>query len=152
MKDYLHTKLMIKTIFVMDPVHVSFDYRFASTSSIRCLERLKPYTPIEISSSLGLMGFSSWASLTNPKVGLGKKYKRQLFSSMKQCRKIIYVIYIKKFQCFICYLNFHRNIPWKKRLHKKEIRRCIKNKTRWHWSSERSKTTERNWQKKIKKD
>ena len=59
----------------MESFQVSFDYRFASTSSIRCLDRLKPYSPIEISSSLGLMGFSSWASLTNPKVGLGKTYK-----------------------------------------------------------------------------
>ena len=67
----------------MEPLQVSFDYRFASSSSIRCLDRMKPYLPTEISSSLGLMGFSSWASLTNPKVGLGKTYKHKIILFMK---------------------------------------------------------------------
>ena len=62
-------------IKIMEPLRVSFDYRFSSTNSIRCLDRLKPYTPVDISASLGLMGFSSWASLTNQKIGLGKKWK-----------------------------------------------------------------------------
>ena len=49
-------------------------------------------------------------------------------------------------------MQFHRNVPWEKWLHKKEIRWCIENKIRWHWSQERSKTTEGNKQKKIEKD
>ena len=78
----------------MESFQVSFDYRFVSTSSIRCLDRLKPYSPIEISSSLGLMGFSSWASLTNPKVGLGKTYKLIIVFLY------VFILYIQYEKCF----------------------------------------------------
>ena len=49
----------------------SSDARFSSNSSVRMMPKYsKPYSPCQVSLSLGILGFSSWATLVPGKISM----------------------------------------------------------------------------------
>ena len=48
----------------------SSDAHFSSNSSVRMMPVSKPYSPCQVSLSLGILGFSSWATLVPGKISI----------------------------------------------------------------------------------
>ena len=64
----------------------SSDARFSSNSSrIRMMPISKPYSPCQVSLSLGILGFSSWATLVPGKISIfnDKKCHFNYFSNFQ---------------------------------------------------------------------
>ena len=53
----------------MESGSISSDARLSSNSSVRMMPKYsKPYSPCQVSLSLGILGFSSWATLVPGKI------------------------------------------------------------------------------------